>query len=345
MSFVEELRRARTGATPILHEFLTNYDPELPRIHAFVEGDDDVVFYKTVLQARVKGKRRVYTYRCGGKERVYEAFRQVVARFSKCRGTLFFVDKDLDDILGRPWPTDPRIFVTDVYSVENYVVSPSALAILLNEFVSFRGVHFDIEVLLRQFEKELLRFHKLLTPLMALITWSRRLGLRPNLENLRLGQLFDFSAEGRVRVSRLDRLEYVCRTAGITVPGSAKERISETTEELKRLPPKRFVRGRFEIWFFVEFFKRLIAQLERSALEVTGKVRLRSPIEHGNILPILAGRIEIPEILDRFLSVHLSPIEGDRPASQEKKVGFFREKLHRAFHWFVREKGPRSEKS
>jgi hypothetical protein len=315
MSFVDELRSSRAGKTPVVHEFLTNYSPRQPRLHAFVEGDDDVVFYKTVLQARVDVRHRIYVYQCAGKANVFAAFDDIVRRFPECRTIMFFVDKDIDDILGRPWPTDPRIFVTDTYSIENYLVSREALMILINNFVQFRDVSFTTDVILEQFDRELERFHKLATPLMALITYAKRSAMRPNLNNVQLRELFVLSIDCRPRVRPGDRLAYFCRAAGIAIPQGAIGRVTEIAQELRRLPPKRYVRGKFEIWFLVEFFKALLAQMESAAREVGGKLKLRSPVEHGNITSTLAGRIQVPEQLDRFLRVNLPAQNGSQRAS------------------------------
>jgi hypothetical protein len=317
MSFVDELRSSRTGKTSVLHEFLTNYAPTQPRVHAFVEGDDDVVFYKTVLEAKVDRKHRVYMYQCAGKANVFAAFGEIVKRFPACRTTMFFVDKDIDDILGRLWPTDPRIFVTDTYSIENYLVGRESLIILTNNFVQCRDVSFDTTLLLQQFDRELKRFHKLVTPLMALITYAKRSAMRPNVSNIQLRELFVLSVDCRPRVRSGDRLAYVCKAAGIVIPPAAVNRVIEIVQELERLPAKRYVRGKFEIWFFVEFFKSLTAQMEAAASEVGGKVKLRSPIEHGNITSALAARIQVPENLERFLQVNLpgDPVLPQTPAS------------------------------
>ena len=320
MSFVDELKKARTGRIPVLHEFLTNYNPGEQRLHAFVEGDDDLVFYRVVLSNQVRDRKSVYLYRCDGKARVYEMFAEVTRRFPDCRSTLFFVDKDVDDILGQPWPTDPRIFVTDVYSVENYIVSSEVLARIIEEFIEFRDVKFESEALMKQFDLELARFHKLVVPLMAWIVFVRRAGMRPNLANIQLRELFAFSSDCRVRIKPGERHDNLCQTTGIKAPKGTLTRVREVAEELKRLPPKRYVRGKFELWFFVEFLKHLLTHLQNSAVGTGGRVRLRIPLEHSNIVALMSGRISAPPSLDLFLRVHLSPEEkADQTPSVSKK--------------------------
>src|SRR5690349_18681648 len=119
MSFIDTLRSARSSRVAVLHEFWTQYDPRQRRLHAFFEGHDDSIFFGRFLTWFEQQGLRVMPYRCEGKRRVYEAFDQITGRIPDIRNVLFFVDKDVDDILGIPWTTDPRIFVTDVYSIEN----------------------------------------------------------------------------------------------------------------------------------------------------------------------------------------------------------------------------------
>src|SRR5215831_16858614 len=98
MTFAEELRAAGASRTAVMHEFLLQHDPKEERIHAFVEGDDDPVFYAEPLR-KYAGSRRTYFYNCKGKARVYQAFDDVVKRVGNYRHTLYFTDKDLSDLL------------------------------------------------------------------------------------------------------------------------------------------------------------------------------------------------------------------------------------------------------
>jgi hypothetical protein len=317
MSFAEELKKARSGRTAILHEFSTNYNPNDSRVHVFFEGHDDAVFYRVVLERFVKENRKLYMYRCDGKARVYEAFRQIGEKFPSCRGALFFVDKDLDDIVGQPWPTDPRIFVTDVYSIENYIVSRDVLNRVVTDFVKFRDVHFQMDPILDRFDRELQRFHTLITPLMAWIVVARRAGLRPMLSDIQLNELFNVS-ECSLKVRPGPRIEYLNRVTAASLPGKTSNRVLQVVRELKRLPPKRFVRGKFEMWFFIEFLQGLVHRLEAEAREVSGSVKLRTQIGSRNLVEILSGRIDVPPSLLSFLELHFP----SRLPEPRKSTGF-----------------------
>lgn len=306
MSFLDDLKKARTSPTSVLHEFWTNYDPNQFRLYVFVEGNEDLVFYKALLAKQIESKRRLFAYRCDGKQRVYETFRNITARLPACRDILFFVDKDVDDIIGKPWPTDPRIFVTDVYSVENYVVTRDALARFIEDFVEFRKVTFDPRVILDQFESELNRFHRLVTPIMAYIIYAKRQGMPANFGDVNLRELYAFSVECCVRIKPGERLAYLNRAMGISISRNVFIRVREVARELRRLPPKRFVRGKFELWFLVEFIKHLCSHLETVAGEIGGIARMRNSMEHHNAIAILVSRIETPPALTSFLCLHLS---------------------------------------
>jgi hypothetical protein len=108
VTFIDQLRQARVSSTAVLHEFLTQFSPGQRKVHAFFEAHDDRVFYSRFLNQRVPTGTRLCAYTCDGKPKVYEVFGQIIARYPNIKNAIFFVDKDL---LGEPWPTDPRIYV------------------------------------------------------------------------------------------------------------------------------------------------------------------------------------------------------------------------------------------
>lgn len=337
MSFVDVLRGARSSRAAVLHEFWTQYAPGMERVHAFFEGHDDEVFYRRFLEQYVPAGSRLYGYRCDGKQRVYEAFSQITARYPAIRSVLFFVDKDLDDILGLPWPTDPRVFVTDVYSIENYLVSSGVLESFYRDAVRLTGVTFETSTLVARFEQELGRFHCLSVPLMGWILALRRRELKPNLGDLDLAKLFIVSEECAISALPRGRIEYLNRVSG--VGGSAVDfrQVSQACRELRRLPAKRVVRGKFEAWFFVAFWKRLTKQLQALSREAKGNVKFKLSAEESSLVPSLVGHARIPRPLELFLELHfprggqLGEAEASSPRSDWRgKVGLWVKRMFRA---------------
>jgi hypothetical protein len=305
MTFIDDLRMARSGRTAVLHEFLLRYDPKQRKLHAFFEGYEDIPFYSGLIEQRLPQGDRLVTYRCGGKREVYELFHSVVQRYPKIKEALFFVDKDLDDILGEPWPTDPRIFVTDTYSIENYLVSTEVFARLCRDSLQMKRVEFPAERMVAQFERQLAMFQRLAIPLMAWIVAVRRSGQRPVLNDVNMGELFGVSIDCCVCVKSHGRLRYLARVTGVLKAPGGLRQFLQIARELKRIPAKRIVRGKFEAWFFVEFWKSLIAQMRALAKEAGGDVAVSVQLERSNFVHILAGRMVVPECLERFLALHL----------------------------------------
>ena len=90
------------------------------------------------------------------------------------------------------------------------------------------------------------------------------------------------------------------------------------------MPPKRILRGKFEAWFFVEFWKKLLYQLRALAQESNGKVQVKIALELSSFVPTLIGYVEVPRSLELFLRAHLSIPSGTAgPGSlQLRRRGF-----------------------
>lgn len=307
MSFVDVLRTARSSRVAVLHEFWTQYDPGKRRLHAFFEGHEDCVFFRFFLREIEERGWRLYAYRCDGKSKVYEAFDDITRRMPNVRRVLFFVDKDLDDILGTPWVTDPRIYVTDVYSIENYLATASVLQSFLRDCVRSNSVRFDIDVIGKQFEAQLGRFHRRMLPIMAWILTVRRSGQRPNLSNVNMKDLLRVSEDCALTCAN-GRVAALERATGVKLNSPSVSRVLGAAKELARLQPKRVMRGKFEIWFFLEFWKKVRAQLERLAKEMGGTIQFMVPLERGTLVATLCAHATVPRGLDLFLRSNLSDI-------------------------------------
>jgi hypothetical protein len=308
MSFTDVLRQARDSRVAVIHEFWTQYDPKQRRLHAFFEAQDDILLISPTIDTRLPQGYKLFTYRCDGKERVFEAFSAITARIPDVKLTLFFVDKDIDDILGRDWPTDPRIFVTDVYSIENYCATPIVLSRFYAASVKLRDVTFNEGVIAAQFTEQQARFRACVLPLMAWILVARRMGFRPNLNNLRLSDLISFTADGRIR-SKANRLESLGSSTGVTLPARSGLRIRHAIEELQRLQPQRVIRGKFEAWFVVRFWLHLMDNVKQLAAEANGKASFLMTLSDGTCVSVLARHLDVPPSLDLFLRAHIAAID------------------------------------
>lgn len=319
MSFIDALRSARRSRVSVLHEFWLQYDPSQKRVHAFFEGHDDVAFFSFHIERAMPKHARLCTYRCEGKARVYEAFGAITARIPDIQATLFFVDKDLDDILGRSWPTDPRIFVTDVYSVENYLVTSGVLSRLLRDAVRLTRVEFDEALVVAHFEQELARFHRRTFSTMAWILEVHRARGVLNLQDVDLSRLASVSDQCEVAPVPRRRLLELERAAGATPTKVSFRRLMHATREIARMPPKRVIRGKFEAWFFVSFWRRVTDQLRTLAKEEGGKLTVKLSLENGAFCVALKSYADTPRSLALFLGAHFPASHQPPPAHESSR--------------------------
>jgi hypothetical protein len=287
-----------------VHKFLTNYDANSLRIYAFVEGDADEAFYRAQIQKYVPEQKLIYTYNCEGKAGVAAAYQDIVARYASCERVLFFLDKDIDDIVGIPWPNDPRIFVTEYYSIENYVVNRQALGRYLNDYVKIRKVDFDMDQVLVQFDADLAHFQRLMLPVMAWIVFMRRSGARVNLHDVDISQLLQVNDNGNCRKPQRRSMAYLERVTQANAPSPTWKQMKATATELKRLAPKMYIRGKFEAWWFVEFCRRITEGLQAVVREVDGSIRIHAQLNANTFIQLLAAGVETPPPLNAFLSFH-----------------------------------------
>src|SRR5689334_7286581 len=98
MTYADFLKAAGRGRTPVLQEFRLQHNPSEERIHAFCEGQEDTVFYRKAISKFAKA-RPVFFYVCDGKTGVIQAFNDVTTIVGNYRHTLYFLDKDLSDLV------------------------------------------------------------------------------------------------------------------------------------------------------------------------------------------------------------------------------------------------------
>jgi hypothetical protein len=311
-SFVDLLKQSRKRPVSTLHKFLISYSPHNGRAHAFVEGTPDLAFYRHFLEQHVNDDA-LRMYNCEGKANVYETFAKVLDRFPRCRYVLFFVDKDVDDILGVPWPVDPRIHVTDCYAVENYFASQKVVERFFMDFVKIRRVDVSFDIALLEFTRQLEEFRRLILPIMGWIVTKRRAGNRPNLNDINPGEFLCFSASRIAKRDGIKALDYLEKVTQAQHRPGEWGQIRRTCRELRRLEPKRYVRGKFDAWFLLGFIRQTLEILGEIVRDAGGSISIGVQLTELNFIPVLIRGVPTPPSLESFLEFHFAP-DADLPA-------------------------------
>lgn len=120
-SMLEVHDRALEEVDKAYHQFLLIYRKNARRVYGFVEGKEDPVFYRQLIENQLPEGWSIKLIPTGNKKKVLHSFQSINwDNFSKKR-VCFFIDRDLDDFLGSSQQVETNIYITDGYSIENSV--------------------------------------------------------------------------------------------------------------------------------------------------------------------------------------------------------------------------------
>jgi uncharacterized protein DUF4435 len=305
MDLINELRQARSSPRTVLFRLLLDYKPNGGTLHAFFEGQDEESFYVNFLHQYLPSDYKLFMYRCEGKGNVIKVFNGTDRTKFDHRRLLFFMDRDYSDILSDSWPNSDNLYTTDHYSIENYLVTEEMFRRYLRDILHLDGFVDDENALAAHFQEELTRFHSMILIVSAWIIHVQQLGLRPNLSDIKLANVFAISAELRVnRISPRPRsiLALLDSATGLSTPSGSWRSIRATTRRLRsEYSPKQYVRGKFELWFMVEFLIRIPRLINRPDIRGSRRVVVHTQLNLSNAIEILGPRVRMPKSLEIFL--------------------------------------------
>lgn len=287
------------------HEFLARYSKTAKVVYGFVEGKDDPCFYRGFVELLIPTSWRVELWPAGNKDRVYAIHNDIDwRRFPKSR-VCFFVDRDLSDLIPEALPQDNNIYVTSGYSIENDVVDKTTCHRTLTELCGFANAnHGDLEAVCELFERELESFLQSMVPIMAWILLWRRAGMRPNLNNIQLRDIFALE-NGRLRSKPTPKgkanvtvyLHEKCNV--VYTPGG--EIASMLAEFSRKKIYRNFTRGKYVLWFLVEFCNA--AHRDATALfnGMSKPPKMQVNLSCFNGIAVIGARARIPASLRTFI--------------------------------------------
>lgn len=196
MNEVEKLLSSIDAAPVVYTNFLENYTKE--DCYAFVEGDDDVLFYNSQFQKCNLTKIKIIV--CEGKQKVkqcYEYFNW--SRFSK-KQIVFLIDKDLSDIIDDPNDfSDENVYKTPMYAIENIIASSENFENTLSALGFYNLRDQQIERLRHDFLVEKETFEEKMLLVMAIIIRWKNMHIKPaNYNNVKVKDFCHISDDWHV---------------------------------------------------------------------------------------------------------------------------------------------------
>ena len=137
MSLLQVLEVSIHSDAPCYLEFLSRYNPKKKQVFAFYEGDEDASYYQHVIRKAVGDDVEIEEIIAGCKENVLKLHREFDWTYYNQNQIAFFIDRDISFWLGINLPVENNIFITDEYSVENYVANAQGFRAWITRFEGF----------------------------------------------------------------------------------------------------------------------------------------------------------------------------------------------------------------
>jgi hypothetical protein len=245
------------------------------------------------------------------------AYHQFLLKAAKFPGDVHAFFEGQDDVSfytnflhNEEWEGAQDIFVTDYYSIENYLVSEEMLYRVWTELFHFKNITLDFsEIHLEKFREELGRFYQYVLPLIAWITYLRRKEKRPNVNNISFQRFFyfrnDLTLEKSEELRELGEIRLLEQICGEETPAEWLEESRTIMAELSALTPKTYIKGKLELCFFVRFVEKLRRIVDNS-ISGSGRVGVRTQLTEENAIEILGPRLTIAHSLEEFLLKNLT---------------------------------------
>ena len=307
------MRESRQSSATAYDEFIRQQKPAT--LHIFVEGIDDLSIYEKPVSDRWylfnKSEDTICTYKCGSKQQVYEVYRKINNRqdnpdFFETLILIYFVDRDLSDVLEQDYIVADNIFVTDYYSIESYLTSLNMLRIVLTQIINF---HYkdkpDIDKLKSVFSIEHNRFYEYIKPIMLYGIYHKKFKTKNfDFDDIDLNKIFQFEdlelkwcdnlEEFSNLITKLDQL------TKIETPKNFLGDISAIQEKISLIDPLSYVRGKFNMWFFLKIIRNMLSFL-RNDLKILFKDS-DGLLGKDNIIKTLGTRLSpLPQSLVDFI--------------------------------------------
>lgn len=304
-SFLDHLKAARYRPVAIRQRFRLEYNESTNDVYAFFESTDDATFYRQPITQEISSGGRLRTYLCGNKASVWFHY-QFAAQEGKLRNALFFVDKDLDDLSGSAYPVVPRVFVTQWYAIENYICDVSALRAVMSEIIFIDEESQAYADAISQFTKGLQNLSVALRPLFAEVIELRRRNVEVVLNNFGSSLAKCFLLDDLELVPQPNWQDVFRDVAKYSKEDCDRAAVAICYREISGLDNRSWLRGKFAMWYFLEFVEQLWANLVGMMINEKKKVKKTLTLSAENVFAIMQNRHPWPAGLDAYLAANVS---------------------------------------
>jgi hypothetical protein len=297
------LRQARTDHSVTWTTFIQAFDKDASRLFCFFEGPEDEEYYGVRIGTMIPGDGKKFP--CGGKDNVLKLYRLIVGNQKyQLAWVALFIDKDFDD--PQQLPKDDRMYVTPVYAIENFYVSPTCFRRILRARFKLTTVNSSdseeaCEEIVELYKQRLEEFNDVTEELNAWMYLQRleeekqKLKKEVKFNKIDPKLCFDVQLD---KVEKKYTLDYLTQVVSDSYPLDPKE-IVEQAQQFHKMDRTALFRGKDMIEFLKQFIKRLQNEPRPSFLLT---VDHNLTFSKDNITADLSQYADTPECLNLFLS-------------------------------------------
>ncbi|WP_145138099.1 DUF4435 domain-containing protein [Roseomonas gilardii] len=292
---VEKLKSSRENSATLKIR-LMRLRERCPNMPVFVfEGVDDKIIYGAWVR-RINPEFYYEPFLCSGKKGVLRLKKSTEVDLNGLENDVyFFVDRDFDDLQGHS--PDSNLFMTDQYSVENYLVTRSVLDDLLkNEFSCHSNPDARKEIC-TLFEHVYASFLAQTKEANRRIFVARKIGAKivPSIPS-------KIKAIVLISLENVESSAYPIEEAVCIEPEPSFEEWKRFTAEFDQLNPSSRYRGKFALQFFATWLSSLCTELNKHSSSIFPSYeKFHAPRLPQDLLSPLASKSEYPCLLPAFL--------------------------------------------
>lgn len=306
MSMIHVHTNALATGPVAYHEFLLCYKETAREVYGLVEGKEDPMFYRGLIEKHIPYGWEVELIKSGSKNNVLETMRAFEWHRFEEKRICFFVDRDLSHFLDESKIDNTNnLYITDNYSIENESVTFGVFKRIITEVLNVTDLNVQENKKLKNlFERNLVAFKEAMSPIMAQIIHWRIQHKKTCLNNIELKNIFSFK-EGSIFIkpefeSISSRIKFFATSTNL-IPSTDLE--IEETEKTFRLHQgvERFIRGKYMLWFMIECILEFHNSIPLIFPRYTKSPKINQSLGHKNGMVNIAPRLRCPQSLSSFI--------------------------------------------
>lgn len=288
------------------HEFLLCYKETAQEVYGIVEGKEDPMFYRGLIEKFLPAGWEVELIKSGNKENVLTALNTFDwHRFEKKR-IGFFVDRDLSFFLGENMTVNTsNLYITDNYSIESEAAIFGVFKRIIREIFNVTDLNNkEIQKLEFLFNRNLTLYKEVMAPIMAQVILWKRDHKKPCLNNIKLKEIFYFE-KGSIFIKQEfesihERVKYVANC--LNLMPSTKADIEKAEKEFRlQKGVERFIRGKYMLWFLIEYAIQFHSSIQTIFPRYDKLPKINQTLGHKNGMVNVAPRMRCPDSLKTFI--------------------------------------------